>query len=189
MALTTKIGNLEDIQDLRGQLLQRAAYPWRELGDIHYLVIHHTGVESPSTPLSIARYHVQTLDWPGIGYHFFIYRDGRIAYVGDILQLRYNVARRNPEVIGICIDGNFMGHPPTQQQIQAAHHLCANLQFALGWFVPTVGHKEIALPGYGTACPGNTWDPSQGEGWRASIITEAPGDNNPSQGEGSMGEG
>lgn len=126
-------------------------------GDIRYLVVHHSGVSLDSTAASIARYHSQTLGWPGIGYHYLVHQDGAIEYVGDILEVRYNVAGRNQEVIGVCLPGDFRGQPPGEAQVEAARTLLANLQFALGWFVPILGHREMTLAGFGTSCPGDTF--------------------------------
>jgi len=151
------IGNLE-VKDIRDKLPQKGRYLRRELGQISYLVVHHSGVDVDSSAYAIAAYHVRSLGWPGIGYHFLVHWDGTTEYVGDIGQARYNVARRNQEVVGICLPGDFTHREPEAAQLEAARLLLANLQFALGWFVPIVGHKEVALPGYGTACPGDTWD-------------------------------
>lgn len=162
------IGNLDGIVDLRGKLPGREDYAWRELGAIRYLVVHHSGVAVDSLAASIATYHVDHYGWPGIGYHFLVHQDGRIEYVGDILQVRYNVARRNNEVVGVCLPGDFMSQPPSQVQSEAARALLANLQYALGWFVPILGHREVALPHFGTSCPGDAF--LEGPRWKDLII-------------------
>ncbi|MDP2726562.1 MAG: peptidoglycan recognition family protein [Dehalococcoidia bacterium] len=169
-----KIGNMEGIIDLRGKLPGREDYARRELGDIRYLVVHHSGVARDSTAVPIARYHAEVLGWPGIGYHFLVHQDGTIEYVGDILEVRYNVARRNQEVVGVCLPGDFtyaIGGPE-EAQLKAAHDLLANLQFALGWFVPILGHREIALPAFATACPGDTF--LRGPRWKDWIAESPP---------------
>lgn len=157
------IGNLAGIIDLRGTLPGNEAYAARPLSDLgpegplKYLVVHHTGVAGDSTAKAIARYHTAGLGWPGIGYHFLVHQDGSIVYVGDILSIRYNVARRNHEVLGVCLPGDFTHRPPGPAQLRSARVLLANLQFALGWAVPIAGHREIALPGFATSCPGDTF--------------------------------
>lgn len=159
-----RIGNLEGIRDLRGRLPGREGYPRRGLEAIRYLVVHHTGVAADSTAAAIARYHGEALGWPGIGYHFVVHQDGALEYAGDILEVRYNVARRNLEVVGICLTGDFTHQPPGRAQLEAAQGLLANLQYALGWFVPVVGHREIALPQFATSCPGDTF--LEGPRWK-----------------------
>ena len=152
-----RIGNLDGVIDLRHDLVQWRQYPWRPLNQIKYLVVHHSAVAWDSTALAIHNYHRDVLGWPGIGYHFLVHQTGVIEYVGDVMQMRYNVANRNHEVVGVCLPGDFTNEPPSPPQLVSAHHILANLQWALGWFVSIVGHKEIALPDYATACPGNTW--------------------------------
>ena len=157
------IGNLEGIVDLRGQLIGREDYQTRPLSDLghngplKWLVIHHSGVDRDNSAREIASYHVNTLGWPGIGYHFLVHQGGRIDYVGDILTIRYNVARQNPHVIGICLPGDWTNLLPFGRQLTATKLLTSNLQYALGWPVAIKGHGEVALPGFGTACPGPTW--------------------------------
>ncbi len=154
---TVRVGNLEGVLDRRHDLSTRGTYPQRELSAIKYLVVHHSGVDSDSSAEAIASYHTRSLGWPGIGYHFLVHWDGAIEYVGDIAEARYNVARRNQEVVGVCLPGDFSRRSPEEAQLEAARVLLVNLQFALGWFVPIVGHGEVALPGFATACPGDTW--------------------------------
>ena len=172
-----KIGNLDGIIDLRGGLLP--AGPWeyarRELSDLgpdgplRWLGVHHTAAPVAwSTPRAIARYHVISLGWPGIGYHFVVGDDGRIFYVGDILTIRYNVAGQNDKVVGVCLSGDFTQRAPPPKQLEAARDLLANLQYALGWAVPIMGHREIALQGWGTACPGDTF--LEGRRWKDALL-------------------
>ncbi|MFH1485664.1 MAG: peptidoglycan recognition family protein, partial [Chloroflexota bacterium] len=149
----TTVGTLE-VADLRSSL-QGSGYPGRELSDINYLVIHHSGVDVDSTAEAVATYHVDTLGWPGIGYHFLIHWDGRGEYVGDMATVRYNVAGRNREVVGICLPGDFTSHPPTEAALASARDLAANLRSSLGRPLPAVGHRDIAVGA--TACPGDTW--------------------------------
>jgi len=143
-------------RDLRGQLPGSETYQRRKLTDVRYLVIHHTAVDVDNTAEEIARYHVQQLGWPGIGYHFVVHPDGGIDYVGDIGTVRYNVAKRNQECIGICLTGDFSNHWPSEEQLRSARSVI----HAMRLFVPTasvVGHRDIAVPGWETSCPGETW--------------------------------
>lgn len=132
---------------------------------MHYLAIHHSGVNADSTAQSIAEYHVQHNGWAeGIGYHWLVHWDGRIEYVGDILTARANVAKRNREVIGICLPGNWNDDVPSDAQLGGALELVTWLRALLPW-AEVRGHSEVALPAYPTTCPGLTWP-----AWR-SILT------------------
>lgn len=141
----------------------------RPMSQVRYLAIHHSAGPDTQTPDDIARYHVQSRGWGGVGYHFIIAKNGTTYYVGDLTTARAHVANRNEQVIGICLIGTFMnGKEPTGDQIIAAHLLCAQMLFRTpelpgtdGW-EDLVGHKSFSA----TACPGDTWN-----SYRSKIIT------------------
>ncbi len=160
--------------DLRGRLPTNGQYGMRMLDSVRYLVIHHTGVDTDSDPASIAEYHL-ALGWPGIGYHFVIRYNGEIAQANDLSLGSYNVAGRNAECVGIVLTGNFTHHQPTPLQLGAARNLCRVLMPVLDpdedGSVLVVGHRDIALRGYETSCPGATWPEwryvfQEWKGWR-----------------------
>jgi N-acetylmuramoyl-L-alanine amidase len=114
-----------------------------------------------SSARSIAEYHASTLEWPGIGYHFLVHWNGRMEYVGDLLTVRYNVASRNREVVGICLPGNWMHNWPYQAQLLATQSLTAYIKGEIPGAI-VVGHRDIAYDG--SVCPGDTWGQ-----WRAVV--------------------
>lgn len=140
------------------------AYDKRQLSDIKYLVIHHSAVDIDNSALEVARYHVDKQGWPGIGYHFLAHWDGGIDYAGDIETIRYNVAKRNVEVVGICLPGNFTYHWPYPRQLRATYDLVKYLRQLLPG-VQVVGHRDIAVEGWSTSCPGDMWPD-----WKSQIL-------------------
>ena len=142
----------------------REDYAARSLDAITYIVIHHSAVDVDSTPLSIAKYHVESLKWPGIGYHWVVGWDGTISYVGDVQTSRANVYGRNREVVGICLPGNWTERVPPDPQLAATRELVRWLLGELPGRV-VVGHYEVALPVSPTSCPGAFWPQ-----WRNRII-------------------
>lgn len=180
-ATAIDLGSLVPIIDLRSTLRRdemRGAIRKRALTDINYLVVHHSAVAVDSSAEAIAAYHIDHNGWPGIGYHFLIHWDGRIEYVADISEIRYNVASRNHEVVGICLVGNWMAESPPDPALHSARTLTAALRAVLGRELPLVGHRDIALPGHGTACPGDTWPNWQPEvaSGTSIVYTVQPGD-------------
>lgn len=145
------------VLDLRGTLPRKSVYPTRSLAAINYLVIHHSAVNVDSTAKETARYHVEKLGWPGIGYHVLIHWDGSIEYCNNLTTASYNVAARNHEVVGVCLLGDWTSRFPGDKQMEAAGRVVLGLRTELKRTVPIVGHREIAVPGHGTACPGNVW--------------------------------
>ena len=96
-------------------------------------------------------YHRRTLGWPGIGYHVLIRQDGTIYLVSELNRVRYNVAGRNSEVVGIVLSGNFTTKQPTVGQLNSLAYLLPKLRYDLGRNIPVVGHKDLGP----TFCPGN----------------------------------
>jgi hypothetical protein len=167
---TMLVGNLE-VVDLRTILPQHATerYGGRSIGGIEQIVIHHSATPDDRSAEAIARYHVDNLGWPGIAYHFLVHQDGRTEYCQPIEIVSYGVAKRNDNTLHICLVGNFTDAPPGEPQIQAARKLVENLCYALGRIYPVVGHTDIAVEGYATACPGTTWPQ-----WKHRLIATTP---------------
>ena len=120
-------------------------------------VVHHSATEAHVTPQQIARYHVETLGWHGIGYHFVIAADGTIYQTNRMQTVSYHAGWHNSYTLGACLVGNFTHYAPTYEQVAALTWLHREwLPERLGP-LPLKGHKEL-MP---TACPGDKWD------WRA----------------------
>lgn len=145
-------------------------YERRRPDEIERVVIHHVGAGANRdySAEEIARYHVESLGWPGVGYHFLVHPDGRVEYIGDWLSVRYHCGRLNRSSLGICLAGDFTMEMPTRPQLMRARMLVLGVFRELGqalgkggsYSVPVVGHGDLspASTGYPrTACPGTTW--------------------------------
>lgn len=155
----TEIGNHYRIIDRRGDLPTNGEYARRPLSGIVGIAVHHSGIDEAAGSdhaLAAAKYHVNTLGWPGIGYHFVVSPDGRTEQVNDLDRASYHVAWRNAELIGIELPGNFNDHHPTAAQLAACRRLVAEIQYTLGWFAPAKGHTDWARATDPTSCPGLT---------------------------------
>lgn len=151
-------------------------WAWRqELSKFKFIAIHHTAGPKNQHPDDIARYHINSRKWGGIGYHFLIGPDGMVWYVGDIATVRAHVGGMNDLALGISMIGDFTTEHPTKEQLLSAHQLCSHFvnddtRFSgiTGWecvkkhrdfvnIAPQFGSKSEA-----TACPGNSvgawWD-------------------------------
>ena len=138
-------------------------YPTRPLSGIKYRVIHHSGVDVDSSPEAVARYHIETLGWPGVGYTWLISWDGTIYMTNWPETMCYNVSQRNHEVMGILLVGDYSDRWPRPAQLSSARILTK----ALGIALPDTelkGHYEVALPTSPTACPGRRFPE-----WRLDI--------------------
>lgn len=168
---TMQIGNIT-VKDLRLTLPKHPtlSYEARSIGGIETIVIHHSATQDVPAE-AIARYHVENLGWPGIGYHFLVHQNGDTEYTEPIEIISYGVADRNENSLHICLLGTFTDYAPREPQIVAAKSLIDNLDYAMGRVYPVVGHSEIATPGNATACPGRTWPQ-----WKPRLFTATPGE-------------
>lgn len=96
--------------------------------------------------------------WWGIGYHYYIRRDGSIwrgrpeQWVGSHAGSSNDY---NKHSIGICFEGNFEQETMTDAQVEAGRELIADIESRYSIY-QILGHKDVAK----TACPGKNfrWD-------------------------------
>ncbi|GAE29903.1 peptidoglycan recognition protein family protein [Halalkalibacter hemicellulosilyticus] len=142
------------IVDKRNALLrsQTSSYRRRPRSTIRNIAIHHSATTSGSAE-AFARYHVNELGWPGIGYHYVVDRNGQISHCHDIEVVSYHVGNSNRYAIGICMVGDFRTQTLTKEQRQATLRLTRKLMDDLAISVDNVwGHDEF--PGYAwKPCP------------------------------------
>lgn len=112
-----------------------------------YLVYHHTA-SSEITPESINKTHVDN-GWGGIGYHYYIRKDGLIYKGRPEEAVGAHAIGRNRDSIGICLEGNFEKTKPTEQQLNSIVKLSTDMiiKYNIG---SSIGHKDV----YETLCPG-----------------------------------
>lgn len=172
--LLARIGNGYEVVDRRSDLPRNGDFPYRPLSAIRYIVIHHTVTSPNISTKALADYHMQPHGtepaYPGIAYTFVIGPDGLTEWCNPLEQEAYAVLGRNQESLSVCLKGDFTDTSPPDAQIAATKRLGAELQYALGWFVPIVGHREVALSASPTACPGDTFLPY----WKSRVVTVAP---------------
>lgn len=121
-------------------------YSLRAVSDIDTIAIHHSLTKFGSAE-AFANYHVQTNDWPGIGYTFVIEIDGTVVWCNDIEKKTHHVGNSNKRAIGICLVGDFRNSEPNEKQVDALFKLIANLKKEYSIKIERIlGHSE--LPGY-----------------------------------------
>jgi N-acetyl-anhydromuramyl-L-alanine amidase AmpD len=135
-------------------------YNTRPIEEITTLTIHHT-VSPPDRPISsIAYYHVNNRDWPGIAYHYVITDQGEIFQTNYLTTKSYHAGSLNAPgdenlwSVGIALQGDFSHEPPPEAQLEATRNLIAYLKGQLG-DLDVLPHR--LMPGAETACPGNTF--------------------------------
>jgi N-acetyl-anhydromuramyl-L-alanine amidase AmpD len=169
------------IDDLAKHPTER--YQRRELSKINVIVLHHSAVPASVGAARIATYQVEKQGWPGVGFHYFVYADGRIEQTQPLEVIAYHAGDVNPISVGVCLAGNFTDQPPGDAQLLATSQLTAWLLQELNLPMEAVHpHKDYVV----TACPGDQWD--SGAKWEdqlrrhvqdalagAGPVTAAPG--------------
>jgi hypothetical protein len=137
-----------------------------------YIVVHHAAaLYSTKNGLddvrAVANWHIKGNGWSGIGYQECLAEEtegGDIAayVVSNPLTLRANVAYRNDVIFGISCLTNFEDitkFPDRMPSEKWRAALAERIKAALVLFpnAKIVGHKEITVKGYETACPGSRW--------------------------------
>lgn len=116
---------------------------------LEYIVIHHTASTAKETVEQIHNFHKNNNGWAGIGYHFYIRKDGTIYRGRPEKYIGAHCENYNSVSLGICLEGNFEIEKPTEKQIQSVTDLVKYLRKKYGNF-KLVGHKDLNA----TACPG-----------------------------------
>jgi N-acetylmuramoyl-L-alanine amidase len=145
--------NLPKLKDVRNSLARHATKRYVNKGAASKtdIAIHHSLTKTGSAE-AYARYHVDSLGWPGIGYHFVIEQDGTIKWCHDLGVVSYHVGNSNGFALGICLTGDFRTQEPTAAQEVSLRNLVAALKAELPNLKQVRGHNEF--PGYAwKQCP------------------------------------
>lgn len=124
-----------------GSLTKRAA--------TKYIVLHHRAEVGDAD--SIHRQHING-GFSGIGYHFYIRKDGAIYQGRPIDTVGAHCIGKNDKSICICFEGNFENEKMPYAQIKAGKELVSYLK---GVYpdAEVKRHKDF----YATACPGKNF--------------------------------
>ncbi|TDQ33732.1 peptidoglycan recognition protein family protein [Aureibacillus halotolerans] len=135
-----------------------------------YIAIHHS-LTATGSARAFAQYHVRANDWPGIGYHFVIEKNGQVIWCHDPGVMSYHVGNSNQHALGICLTGDFRTQIPTLAQKDSLRRLVAALKKDLPAYKETRGHNEF--PGYSwKQCPMFDYKAVLGEKLSSQHISE-----------------
>ena len=71
------------------------------------IVLHHTAVQTEQSVEVIHNYHKNSLNYAGIGYHFYVRKDGQVYRGRPEDAVGAHAYGSNSDSIGICAEGNF----------------------------------------------------------------------------------
>jgi N-acetylmuramoyl-L-alanine amidase len=149
-----KINN-EEIENMKNNLnIIDIDFNWTEeltLDNKPNKIIYHHSARSEWSPEEVNEFH-KSKGWKGIGYNFYIRKDGTI-YSGRPENAEGAHTRgENNNSIGICLEGNFEEEGPSKAQIDSLVNL--SLYISLKYDIYKImGHKDV----YETLCPGRNF--------------------------------
>lgn len=114
------------------------------------IIFHHAAINS-ITAKEVNKLH-QDKGWNGIGYHYFISKDG-IIYEGrpENAEGAHTIGK-NRSSIGICVEGNLEEEEITTEQVKALEDLAVYI--CLKYDIKEIaGHRDFS----NTLCPGKNF--------------------------------
>lgn len=110
------------------------------------IVLHHADAIT-CTVEDIHRWHLNN-GWTGIGYHYFVKKDGSIYRGRPENVVGAHAIGANTNSIGICAEGNYEIEIMPEAQKNAIKELIADIKSRYG-NLAVKGHKEVS----NTSCP------------------------------------
>ena len=116
---------------------------------VRRVFIHCSASDNPAhdSAVIIDRWHREK-GWAGIGYHYFIRKDGVLELGRDLEKTPAAQENNNTATIAICLHG-LEKDKFTEAQFQTLRALCNQINRAYGFNVTFRGHCEVA----NKACP------------------------------------
>lgn len=110
------------------------------------IILHHAEA-SNCTVEDINRWHLNN-GWTGIGYHYFVRKDGSIYRGRPENAIGAHAIGANTNSIGICAEGRYNIEIMPEAQKNAIKELIADIKSRYG-NLAVKGHKEVS----NTSCP------------------------------------
>ena len=111
------------------------------------IILHHAAA-SKCTAQQIHSWHLAN-GWVGIGYHFFVRKDGSVYRGRPETVVGAHAGNNNYDSIGICFEGNFMTETMSEAQKRAGQELVQYLKDKYG-ISKVQKHSDVNA----TGCPG-----------------------------------
>lgn len=123
----------------------------RRTQPIYRIILHHAAA-SHCSAVQVHSWH-KARGWVGIGYHFFITKDGDIYRGRPIDCIGAHAGGYNLDSIGICFEGNFENEVMQNAQEEAGRELVKYLTSYYKTIKVVQKHCDVNA----TACPGKNF--------------------------------
>lgn len=134
------------------------------------IVLHHAE-DSICTVQQIHSWHLGN-GWTGIGYHFFVRKDGTIYRGRPENVIGAHVSGANTNTLGICAEGSYMTEIMPTAQLNAIKWLIQYLDNKYGQ-LPIYGHREVGS----SNCPGTNYPLAELKARKGIVQTETKVEN------------
>lgn len=118
---------------------------------IYRIILHHAAA-SHCSAVQVHSWH-KARGWVGIGYHFFITKDGDIYRGRPLDCIGAHAGGYNYDSIGICFEGNFENEVMQNAQEEAGRALVKSLTAQYKTIKLIQRHSDVNA----TACPGKNF--------------------------------
>ena len=114
------------------------------------IILHHAA--GGGSVEAIHRYHRDTNGWDGIGYHYYVRKDGSVWRGRPEDTIGAHTVGHNYSSIGVCFEGNFEVDIMPAAQLAAGRELIADILSRYPG-AEVSGHRDNDS----TACPGKNF--------------------------------
>ena len=111
------------------------------------IILHHAEASRASVE-EVNRWHLER-GWTGIGYHFYIRKDGKVYRGRPEWAVGAHAQGHNSRAIGICCEGSYMRETMPAAQLNALKELIRDIMSRYGK-LKLLRHKDVNS----TDCPG-----------------------------------
>ena len=111
------------------------------------IILHHAEASRASVE-EVNRWHLER-GWTGIGYHFYIRKDGKVYRGRPEWTVGAHAQGHNSRAIGICVEGSYMSETMPQAQLDALKDLIRAMMAKYPG-AKLLRHKDVNS----TDCPG-----------------------------------
>lgn len=115
------------------------------------IVLHHAA--GTGSVKDIHNWHINGNGWAGIGYHFYVRKNGEVYAGRPVDTVGAHTYGENSHTIGICFEGNFENETMSEAQKNAGAELVAKLRKDFPTIKRVSGHRDHGS----TACPGKNF--------------------------------
>ena len=135
-------------------IINEVNYKWRgtlsKRKSTEMIVLHHAAAKN-CTAQDIHNWHLNR-GWSGIGYNFFIRKDGQIYRGRPENVVGAHATNYNSKSIGICFEGDYTVESMPKAQLEAGKELVAYLKDKYK-ITKVKGHRDLMA----TSCPGKNF--------------------------------